>query len=631
MIIYRKIVLCFIIGIVIIVSTHHPVCGQENRKLQPHWWFGGTAGPNFNFYSSEIRTLNSTLTVPNAFSGGSGTGLYLAPLVEFRPDPIWGGMFSLGVDSRNGSFDDIAVATDTTASLSTSMNYLSLEPSLRISPFPSGVYFFIGPRVGFNVGKSFTYQKQADGSREEDWSNVRGTVLTGQFGAGYDFLLAPGSSESQLSVSPFLALHFGQGPRSLERWTLTTLRLGVAVKYGSAKEARERVERELQFSVQAPRIIPIERKVKETFPMRNYVFFDEDQTDISSRYIRLTKEEAASFREEQLLEPQPKDLTGRSRRQLTVYHNILNILGDRLRRYLQATVTLIGSSENGITDGKALAESIKRYLVDTYGISEARVRTEGRTKPEIPSVQPGATRELDLVRPEDRRVDITSASLELLQPVQIISLQEDPFDSDVLCTVSRSEELLASWSVEFTDQNGNVKRFGPFTRDQERIPGRSILGDRLQGTYQIVMSGQTKSGQAVRKEESIRLVRSDEPEGDLGLRFSILFEFDQSKTVATYERFLTNEVAPLIPEAGSVIIHGHTDIIGEESHNLKLSRDRAHETMNVFERALAKAGKRRVRFDTYGFGEDIRRAPFENNLPEERFYNRTVIIDIVPE
>ena len=53
--------------------------------------------------------------------------------------------------------------------------------------------------------------------------------------------------------------------------------------------------------------------------------------------------------------------------------------------------------------------------------------------------------------------------------------------------------------------------------------------------------------------------------------------------------------------------------------------------MIIIQRILAAAGKRRVKFDTYGFGEDPRRAPFENKLPEERFYNRTVIIDIVPE
>ncbi|WP_432709019.1 hypothetical protein [Pedobacter sp.] len=36
-----------------------------------------------------------------------------------------------------------------------------------------------------------------------------------------------------------------------------------------------------------------------------------------------------------------------------------------------------------------------------------------------------------------------------------------------------------------------------------------------------------------------------------------------------------------------------------------------------------------VKFDTSGYGEDLGRAPFENSLPEERFYNRTVVIDII--
>jgi hypothetical protein len=39
---------------------------------------------------------------------------------------------------------------------------------------------------------------------------------------------------------------------------------------------------------------------------------------------------------------------------------------------------------------------------------------------------------------------------------------------------------------------------------------------------------------------------------------------------------------------------------------------------------------RDVTFETYEFGEDLTYAPLENDSPEERFYNRTVIIDIVP-
>jgi outer membrane protein OmpA-like peptidoglycan-associated protein len=115
-----------------------------------------------------------------------------------------------------------------------------------------------------------------------------------------------------------------------------------------------------------------------------------------------------------------------------------------------------------------------------------------------------------------------------------------------------------------------------------------------------------------------------------GLRYSILFDFDKSKTIDNYEKFLTDIVTPLIPENGTVIIHGHTDIIGDEKYNLTLSRDRANGAQKIIERALMAAGKQGVKFETYGFGEDEGLAPFENDHPEKRFYNRTVIIDIIP-
>jgi len=613
-----------------VVLSQTLASAQGSRRLEPQWWFGGEVGPNFNSYSSDISQQQFGLAGAPNFTQGSGAGVFLSPLLEYRPDPIWGGMLALGFDGRGGSFTDVA-SGGSNYSLRTSMNYISLEPSVRATPFIVPFYFFAGPRFGFTVAKSFTHTVSPGTETNGEWTNARGTVLGAQLGAGYDIPLSDPNSPSQLDLSPFVAFHFGQGPRSEERWSLTTVRLGLAMKIGSTGGVRRAVETGVQFSVRAPKLIPVERKVKETFPIRNFIFFDEGSNAIPARYIKLAHEEAARFREEQLVQPEPKDLSGRSRRQLTVYHNILNILGDRMRRHPSASVKLIGSSEQGTANGRELAEAVKRYLADAFGIEEQRILTEGRSKPEIPSMQPGATRELELVRPEDRRVDITSAEPQLLEPVQIISLQEDPLDSDVLLTVTGAEDLLASWSVAATDENGATKRYGPFTSPEERISGKTILGDRMQGRYTVVLDGITKSGQTVEKEQTIRLVRSDQPEEEPGLRFSILFEFDQSKTVSTYERFLTGTVAPLIPEGGSVIIHGHTDIIGEESHNLKLARDRAQETMAVLQRELAKAGKRRVKFDTYGFGEDVRRAPFDNRLPEERFYNRTVIIDILPE
>jgi outer membrane protein OmpA-like peptidoglycan-associated protein len=160
------------------------------------------------------------------------------------------------------------------------------------------------------------------------------------------------------------------------------------------------------------------------------------------------------------------------------------------------------------------------------------------------------------------------------------------------------------------------------------MPGKSILGGRPNGDYKIVMEGEAKNGLSVKKEASVHLVRQDEVIKK-GLRYSILFDFNQPKTVAAYKEFLTKVVAPIVPDNGTLIIHGHSDIIGDDGHNMKLSLERARDAQRILEQAVSKAGKKGIKYEVYGFGGNPDSAPFENNLPEERFYNRTVIIDIV--
>ena len=79
-----------------------------------------------------------------------------------------------------------------------------------------------------------------------------------------------------------------------------------------------------------------------------------------------------------------------------------------------------------------------------------------------------------------------------------------------------------------------------------------------------------------------------------------------------------------------MIIHGHTDIIGEETYNQTLSVARANDVKGIMEAGLTKAGRTDVKFEVSGNGEDEKLSPFDNSYAEERFYNRTVIIDILP-
>ena len=86
------------------------------------------------------------------------------------------------------------------------------------------------------------------------------------------------------------------------------------------------------------------------------------------------------FREDQLEMVTPINQSGRSERQMNVYYNVLNILGDRMIKNPSTTITLVGSSEQGPKDGKGMAESVKFYLVNTFGINSSRITTKGQSK-----------------------------------------------------------------------------------------------------------------------------------------------------------------------------------------------------------------------------------------------------------
>ncbi|MDP3461615.1 MAG: OmpA family protein [Bacteroidales bacterium] len=398
---------------------------------------------------------------------------------------------------------------------------------------------------------------------------------------------------------------------------------------------------DIKFWVNSPGNIPSERRVKETFPLRNYIFFDLGSTEIPSRYILLSKNQVSEFKEDQLEVYSINTLKARSKQQMIVYYNVLNILGDRMGKNPSSTITLVGSSEKGPEDGKLMAESVRKYLTDIFSIKASRIKIEGRSKPKLPSEQPGGELELELLRQGDRRVSIESGSPALLmefqsgpeaplKPVTIITRQEAPLDSYVTFHVEGAEEYLTSWSLEIMDEQGTVQKFGPYSQEVVSLPGKSILNKRLEADYKVTMVGQTKTNKVVTREVPVHMALWTPPTGQEGMRFSVIYEFNDSKSIRIYEKYLTEIVAPLIPDNATVNIHGYTDIIGTEEFNQQLSLARARDAEQIIKNALSKSGRKDVKFEVFGFGEDESLSQFDNNLPEERFYNRTVIIDIVP-
>jgi len=157
------------------------------------------------------------------------------------------------------------------------------------------------------------------------------------------------------------------------------------------------------------------------------------------------------------------------------------------------------------------------------------------------------------------------------------------------------------------------------------------MGDQPEGTYTVTMSGTTKSGKNITQNSVMHLAPFVAPEVQESIRFSVIYEFNESKSIAIYEKYLTEIVTPKIPLKATVKITGYTDTVGEENYNKALSLARAKDVKGIIEKSLAALGRNDVKFIVNGEGEDEKLTPFENKFPEERFYNRTVVIDIVKQ
>jgi outer membrane protein OmpA-like peptidoglycan-associated protein len=628
------------------------VQAQENQYSKPSWWFGVAAAGNLNFYRGSTQMLNESFTPPTAFNNGFGSGLFLAPSIEYyNPESKFGFILQAGFDRRNGQFNRATTPCNCPADLDAKLDYITIEPSLRFAPFKSNFYLYGGPRFAFNQEKSFTYSQKTNPDFplqvqnpdvEGDFSNINNTIISMQIGMGYDIPLNSTTSKTQLVVSPFVSYHpyFGQKPRDIETWNISTIRAGFVLKFGQGHLIQTPTATgEVKFTIQPPTNVAYVKTVKEVFPIRNYVFFDEGSTAIPNRYVLLNKSQVKDFKTENVQLNTPNNMSGRSERQMVVYYNILNILGDRMVKYPNTTIKLVGSSDAGSEEGILMAQNIKNYLVTTFEISETRISVQGREKPAVPSQQVGGTKELELLKAGDRRVSIESNSPELLmefqngkgtplKPVEIYTNEQNATD-DVVFNVGGSKEILSSWSLQLTDKNGKIQNFGPYSEEKISIPRTTIMGNQSAGNYKVVMNGTTKSGTSIKEESSIYLTPYVAPQVQESLRFSVIYEFNESKSIEIYERYLTEIVTPKIPVNGMVQITGHTDVIGETEYNKTLSLARANDVKSILEKSLAAVGRSDVTFRITGDGEDENLAPFSNKYPEERFYNRTVVIDVM--
>lgn len=356
-------------------------------------------------------------------------------------------------------------------------------------------------------------------------------------------------------------------------------------------------------------------------PLLNYIFFDHNSSEIPQRYIKLKPEETKNFSLKQLVNADA----------LETYYHVLNIIGLRLANNPDITINLIGTNSNKAEekDNKQLslarAESVRNYLTNVWQIDPRRITLTARNLPKeaTESDEEGAD-------DENRRVEIVSSSDILSEPVitgdtiRVVTNTKLRFYPK-----SQSPIGIHKWALTIKQNNHIVKEFTgdgnlpeyvewEINNDDKafpKIPSNFTytlkVVDLINQTYETKQQVIPVDQMTVDRK---RLERREDKEFEY-YRL-ILFDYGSSNLKEEHKK-VVDYIKDRIKPNSIVKIKGYTDRIGKESINKRISTQRA----NAVARML---GIRNVEVEGVGESELI----YNNDLPEGRFYCRTVTINI---
>jgi outer membrane protein OmpA-like peptidoglycan-associated protein len=380
----------------------------------------------------------------------------------------------------------------------------------------------------------------------------------------------------------------------------------------------------------APASVTIEEvKTIDSSPMLGHVYFDKGASDIPAHYVRFAASgETAGFDEQKFGDTREK------------YFQLLNIVGKRLTVNNAATITLVGCNDNtGVEKGKKKlsaqrAEAVKNYLQTVWNIAPERMTIEARNLPAMPSAV-----NLKEGQAENRRVEIRSTEPLILAPIRSTYLA-NRIDVSGLTLRPEVDSLygIASWKLTAVNTSGTLT-----SQSGKGVPPKEIkilLGNSdlkaLAGGGDITVKMELldRKGQSVvLAPEPVKVnfiqtsQRLAQKEGaKVQEKYAlILFDFNK-ETISGVNQEIINRIAARIktlPEAGVDII-GHTDNIGKEAYNIKLSQRRALEAYKQLTAAAGEKAAERIRYSGVGPKNPL----YENNSPENRAFNRTVTITL---
>ncbi len=358
---------------------------------------------------------------------------------------------------------------------------------------------------------------------------------------------------------------------------------------------------------------------RQTRAILPYVFYDENESVLPAKYNRITKNETEKFSFSAMLGKSPMES----------YYDVINVIGYRLREKPDANLLLTGTNCNiGLEkNNKKLsndrAENIKNYLTEVWNINPNRIKITARNLPQVPS----NNKELD-GQAENRRVEISSNDLDIAAPVFIVDtlLRVSP-DAIRYIHKVESEAGLAKWNINSSSGGVLLKSFS----------GLDVIDENTnwylsnEGTKKRLLSGTLETRfTAFDEQNNFRNIALSHPikiisvkdkrlnatkDTSLNVYNLILFDFNKSDLNPSNKKitdFIKSEITPTT----DVSIFGFTDRIGDEDYNMKLSTARAEST------GKSLGGHP---YKVTGLGES--KLIYDNELPEGRFYCRTVIVE----
>lgn len=665
--------LCRVLALVMFVPA---VSAQDepNDNLPPR--YGGFLHLNLNLHRAGFARLPGVPNCCREFTGGSGLGFtvgasYLHPLGALFSLDLSAGYSSLGARLVESENTTVIVGTEPVTGefehqLEAGLDALLVEPSIRWRP-TARLSVRAGPGLSFLLGATYSQQEQLIRPEEvgvfENGRRIRNEfggdipdaaslLPYAHVGAGYDL---PLNDDGTLIATPELL--YMRGFSSVVRdsvWNVDALRVGIAVTWSSrpaalpvvadipppSTDTSDRTDPDVTDTAPDP-LVPSIRAVGlqedgsevptatlrvEEFisthmrPLLNYVFFDENSAVVPDRYRELNPDETTAFRVERL----------HGVGTIPTYHHLLNVVGRRMREHPEAKITIIGCNDGlGEKQGRDRmlsrdrAGSVSRYLHSVWGIDSTRMTVEARGIP----AKPSNVEDPDGIE-ENRRVELYSDTWEILAPVitdDTLRVTNPPvirFRPDAV-----SPAPITGWELTAVQGDVPLKRVS----EQEELPETIDWNlEREQATIpradrplEYVLSVTDSLGRTVQavgdplevEQITVSRKRRERIADKFIDRYSlILFDFDRADFNDANER-IGEFIRERIREGATVTITGYTDRIGEEEYNLRLSERRADRTAEELETSAAEVS---------GLGETVEL--HDNELPEGRFYSRTVTI-----